>query len=36
MEPLPKESLVLRMIELCPEIQELGLYSAVVGRGTHY
>lgn len=36
METLPIESLVLRMMELCPEIQELGLYSVVVGRGTHY
>lgn len=36
METLPRESLMLRMIELCPEIQELGLYSVVVGRGTHY
>ncbi len=36
MEPLPKESLVSRMIELCPEIQEMELYAVVVGRGTHY
>lgn len=36
METLSKESLVLRMIELCPEIQEMGLYSVVVGRETHY
>lgn len=36
METLSKESLVLRMMEMCPEIREMGLYSVVVGRGTHY
>jgi len=36
METVSKEGLVLRMIELCPEIREMGLYSVVVGRGTHY
>ncbi|ROQ92117.1 hypothetical protein EDC27_1799 [Desulfosoma caldarium] len=36
MEMLPRESLVVKMIELCPEIEEMALYTVVVGRGTHY
>lgn len=36
METLSKESLIIRMIELCPEIEEMGLYSVVIGRGSHY
>ncbi len=36
MKTLTKESLQFRMVELCPEIQELGLYYVVIGRGNRY
>jgi hypothetical protein len=36
METLSKESLQFKILELCPEVQEMGLYCVVMGKGNRY
>ena len=36
MEALNKKLLERMLVELCPEIEELGLYPVIVGKGKRY
>ncbi len=36
MKRLDKEGLMAKLSELCPEIEQLGLYPIVLGQGSRY
>lgn len=36
MESMSKEGLQHKILELCPEVQEMGLYYVVMGKGNRY
>ena len=33
---LTKENVLAKLYEICPEIDQLGLYPVVLGRGSRY
>jgi len=33
---LTKETVLAKLYEICPEIDQLGLYPVVLGRGSRY